>query len=165
MRPLPPDTPGTEGGLFDRLSEMFGIGVWDETTAAMPYWKWRAREIAKVKAVLRKHDRAVADLYVAALYAKAEGRDIRAVSWLPRDVPRAWRWWEDRVAETQLLGADEGFAEALVIEMERSNTGDDAWFGRLVRCPPANREEVYQQWLSERSSPTTPSPAGTARTS
>ncbi len=144
IRELPAGCPDTEGKLFDRLQEMFGIGTWDESQAeALPYWKFRAQEVSKIKATRRKNDRSVADLYVAALWCKAHGRDIRAASWLCRWVPTAWDWWDAKSAAAGLAPSDT-YAEAIRQEMANP---DNTWLNRLLRAAPASREDVYAQWL------------------
>lgn len=144
LRELPVDCPSTEGKLFDRLQEMFGIGEWDESQeATLPYWKFRAQEISKIKATRRKNDKSVADLYIAALWCKAHKQDVRAASWLNRHVPAAWAWWE---AKNAAAGLEPNNTYAEAIRQEMSNP-DSTWLSRLLRAAPASREDVYAQWL------------------
>jgi hypothetical protein len=153
IRELPINTPNTEGKLFDRLQEMFGIGTWDESMAeTLPYWKFRAQEIAKIKATRRKNDQSIADLYVAALWCKATSRDVRAASWLTRHVKDAWAWWDARSVAAGLEPTDT-YAEA--IRQEMSNP-DQQWLSRLLRAAPASREDVYAHWLRRDRTPARP---------
>lgn len=140
VRVLPPHTPVTDGRMFDVLHGMYGIGTWDEDT---PWWKFRARESAKIKASRRKHNRSLAELYVAALYCRAHAIDVRAVTFLYRHIGDAWAWWESKQYRVAVTPHDR-YAAAVRDEMANP---DDAWLNRLLRADPSVRDEVYQQWL------------------
>lgn len=153
MRELPANVPATDAALFERLREMFGLGDYDEGNAdEQPYWKFRAREVAKVKASRKKWDVAIPELYVAALFCKAHGKTIRAVSWLPRHIADAWRWWDANNAKPAREFEDL-YAQAIRREAENP---DATWLNRLLRAAPAYREEVYKQWISQVDIPFTP---------
>jgi len=146
VRQLPPHTPNTDGKLWDVLHEMFGIGTFDEF-GEKPWWKFRQQETAKVKASRIKNNRSLADLYVAALYCRAHGIDVRAVTFLMRHINSAWSWWEDTRERSRTGSLTERYAEA--VRQEMANT-DDTWLNRLLRAAPSAREEVYQQWTERR---------------
>lgn len=140
-RPLPPHTPMTDGKLWDVLHELYGVGSFD-AAGDVPWWKFRAAETSKVKASRLKNDRSLADLYVAILYCRAHGIDVRAVTYLMRHIPKAWAWWTDR-SHQLVQTPDEAYAAAIRHE---SSDPDTTWLDRLLRTSPAMREEVLAEW-------------------
>jgi hypothetical protein len=138
---LPANMPHSDGALWDVLHDLFGVGTFDET-AELPWWRFRATEVSKVKASRKKHDLSIPDCYIAALYCRAHGQDIRAVNWLVRHVNKAWTWWD---AKSQRLIDQPGDAYAEAVRIE-SNNQDPTWLNRLLRASPANREEVLAEW-------------------
>ncbi len=144
LRPIPSACPKTDGQLFDRLTELFGIGEWDDSMeVVMPYWKYRAREVSKVKTSRIASDKSIPDLYMAALYCKAHGFDIRAVSWLHRHVRESWAWWNAQQITDKQTPPDL-YGEAI---RQEADNPDNRWLNRLIRAAPAYREETYQAWL------------------
>lgn len=142
-RTLPHGTPLTDGALFDALHDMFGIGTYDEDRDG-PWWRWRISQVARVKQSRIKHDCAIPDLYVTALYCKATSQTVEGVTWLYRHIHHAWAWWDGQATPDT---ADLNFADAVRIE---SANRDTTWLQRLLRAAPEFRQEVLQQWEHER---------------
>ncbi len=143
MHQLPANCPATDARLWDVLHDLYGIGTFDED-GDTPWWKFRATEISKVRACRKKNDRSIADFYITALYCRAHGLDVRAVSWLPRHVNKAWSWWDAKAHRLAQTPAD-AYAEAIRIE---SANPDPTWLHRLLRATPATHEEVLNEWRS-----------------
>lgn len=133
----------SEGELFDYLQERHGIGAWDEATSAIPWWKFRGREIAKLKAMLKKRKALTIQVAVAADYATEHKRPIYAYYQLFALIPEAMtaqRRQGETARKVELArGINESIAEAIA-------AGEDQWAARLMRTQVSEAPAVIKEW-------------------
>lgn len=148
MRALPAHLPPNDGALFDVLHAWFGFGNFDPA-GELPWWKFRAIEIGKVKRSRHARDKSIAELYIAAMYARAYGLDVRAVTWLYRYIPEAFAWYDAKAAVAVAEDFEQAYANAVRHEMAQE---DKTWLDVLVRAQGGEaREEVFAQWLQQQN--------------
>lgn len=138
----------SDGELYDLLQELFGLGNWDPDSD-VPWWKARQFEVTKIKRSRTARKVELADLALAARYAKAHDEDIRAVTWLYKLIPAAIRWENARRRAQTLAELDDLIAEAIAIESEVPGS---TWLTRLARARGPHRKEAYDSWLKHRDS-------------
>ena len=131
-----------DGELWDRVHALFGIGNWHEGLG-VPFWKYRALEIHKVKLKRVKQRVSCAELAVAADYCKTHGIDVRDVSWLYQHLGDAGAWHRERQRALATADIDELIAEAVAIEVTQPGS---PWIDRLIRARGHHRIEVYASW-------------------
>ena len=149
--------PTTSAELYDYLQRLFGIGEWDALLAAddEPWWKARAHEIVKIEAKRKRTKATVEELADAADYCKANGIVIHNAAWLYKHIADAKRHAAERRREEKVRELEDLIDEA--IACERALPSSD-WLDRLVRARGPYRKQVYDSWLSHRSSlPSSPS--------
>lgn len=139
----------TDSDLYDLLQSLFGLGSWDEATSDMPWWQARQHEVTKIKRSRTARNVDLADLALAAHYAKAHGENVKAVTWLYKLISPAIRWENERRRAASLAEIDDLIDEAVAIEAE---SPDSDWLTRLVRARGPHRRVVYDQWLKHRDS-------------
>lgn len=136
--------PATDGELWDYVHRLFGIGDWDEDNA-IPFWKYRATEVMKVKAKRNKLKASVEELTAAADYCKAMRIDIRNVAWLYQHLAGSRGWAAARQRTLMSAAFDELYDEAV------EQAYGTEWADRLVRARGEYRQEVYDQWQATRT--------------
>ncbi|MFP5367353.1 MAG: hypothetical protein ACLGIS_10970, partial [Actinomycetes bacterium] len=101
-------------------------------------WRFRQREIGKIKRSRTTRNVTIPDLATAALYCKAHNIDIRNVTWLYKHILPALRWQTRQDQMTAQRYLTEELQRAQGIEYARM-TGDDQrtaqfgsyWYERL----------------------------------
>lgn len=133
------DRPETPAELYDLLREYFGIGDWDDSKPKMPYFRARMTEISKLKAMLKRRRCTVAEVAIAAEYARREYKPIHAAWQVFVLVPEALSAQRalDRQSQPDLL------AEAI---SEAVEAGEMAWADRLMRVGPHDAADVLNAW-------------------
>lgn len=107
VAPLP-ELPESPGELWDFLHERFGFGDYDELVSGGLYWQARAREVHRLKLVLRRRHTTVAELAKAGWWVGTEvSTTIRSPFGLLKHVPMAVRAWDRAQAEAQQAELDE----------------------------------------------------------
>lgn len=139
--------PRTDIDLWEYVHRLFGIGDWDELYSPEPFWKYRQKEVMKVKAKRLKLKAEVEHLADAADYCKTHGIDVRNVAWLYRYLPVSRAWIAERERALSHGHLDELIAEAVDLERE---LGSDEWAHRLLRARGPHRQEVYELWKEAR---------------
>lgn len=139
----------SDGALYDLLQELFGLGTWDAAVSDLPWWQARQHEVTKIKRSRTARRVELADLALAARYAKAHGEDVRAVTWLYKLIPAAIRWENARRRAASLAELDDLVAEAIAVESEQPNS---QWLTRLVRARGLHGKQVYDAWIVYRDS-------------
>jgi hypothetical protein len=71
--------PKTDGALFDMLHSLFGVGDFDET-GAMPWFRFRIVEIAKLRAIRKRRSITLADYAMTARYCHQHHEQVKE-SW------------------------------------------------------------------------------------
>lgn len=131
----------TDGDLYDLLRATFGVGDWDEDHE-LPWWKYRANEVAKVGRIRKARKVDLEDLATTVAYCKAKGIDIRDSSWLYRHILDALRWARE---EATAVPTDfETDYEAAIGEAYEH--GLTEWIERFHRALGDGRREVLDQW-------------------
>lgn len=133
----------TEAELYDHLQRTFGIGDWDEATATMPWWRFRANEIAKLKAMLKRRGATVEQVYAAAEYAQEEGRAVRATYQLFALIPEAMTARRNKARAADAARAAAEIEEAMAEAMDE---GNHEWVDRFLRVSPSEAAAVITEW-------------------
>jgi hypothetical protein len=133
----------TEGELFDYLHGRFGIGDWDEATSSVPWWKFRATEIAKLKSMLKKRHASPLQVMVAADYAAEQRRPIHATYQLFSLIPEAMaaqrRKERDQKTSRAIANVETAITEAV-------EAGETEWAERLMRVSTDQSPAVVKEW-------------------
>ncbi len=129
----------TEAELYDYLQRTFGIGDWDEATSEVPWWKFRATEVAKLKAMLKRRGATVQQVVAAAEYARAQGTPVHATYQLFALIPEAMRDHRRRIQAAGGSQLDDAIAEAVA-------AGEMGWADRLTRATGPDAVTVLEQW-------------------
>lgn len=133
----------TDATVFDTLHRLFGVG--DFTGDGDSEWfRWRAREIAKIKAYRTPRKVDPFQLVDAAQYCRRRGIWITAHWQLYEHLPAVDR---ERIADARKARvADLAAAidDAIAIEAARP---ESEWLTRLIRAAGPARQEVYDAWL------------------
>lgn len=133
----------SEAELFDYLQERFGIGEWDEATSAIPWWKFRGREIGKLKSMLKKRKALAMHVVVAAEFAIEHRRPIQAYYQLFALIPEAMvaKSRHERAQRKRDLARDiDGAVQ------EAIGAGETAWAARLMRTQVSEASTVLREW-------------------
>lgn len=114
------------GQVYDALQEHFGIGSWTEESG-IPFWKYRATEVSKITAMMKKRNVSFAELHTAFEFAQQHGRPITESWHLFALVVEAARWRREQAkAPTDVRAAlDAAAAEAHA-------SGEDGWAQSLL---------------------------------
>ena len=133
----------SDAALWDYLQERFGFGDWDETTARLPWWKYRGNAIGQLKAMKRKRRATNVQLVTAADYAIAHRKPVIALWQLFALIPEAMAW--QRRHERAERTAD------LAVEIETAmheawEAGEHEWAGRLLRASSNDAQTVINEW-------------------
>jgi hypothetical protein len=142
--------------LWDHLQRLFGVGTWDD--GHEPFWRYRTREAAKIKARRARLHVTVAELVIAADYCKAHRIDIRNAAWLYRHLADAKTWHNQQQRALTAASLDELIADA--VAAETTADPDSPWIDRLIRAHGPHRQEVYDAWTA--TSPHAARPASSA---
>jgi len=138
--------PPTDGDLFDLLAKDFGVGDYDEMTTDVPYWQWRANEVAKVRRVRESRQVTVENLMLAAAYCKACGYDVRDATWLYRHIRDAIRW-EKASHSDATINATQLETQITTAVTEAYAAGEMDWVARLTNANgTTNRTEALNAW-------------------
>lgn len=133
----------TDAELWDYLQERFGFGEWDEATSDVPWWKFRANEIGKLKRMMRSRSAKPHQLVIAADYATAHAKPVTALWELFALIPEA-------LAEHRRQDAIKRQARwADVVETaieEAMDAGETQWAERLMRASAAETQTVINEW-------------------
>jgi hypothetical protein len=82
--------PETPSDLFDILHEWWGIGTYDDAVKnETPWYKIRQTEAGKIKRQMTKRKVAMRELFIAAMYCRAQGKIIRESWQLFEHIPDA----------------------------------------------------------------------------
>ena len=143
--------PASDAELFDLLYRLFGIGDHDQDDA-QPWYKFRLREIAKLKAIRKKRGVSLADFTLAARYCYRRRVTVHDSWQVPQHLAQARR--EAKAAATSDLSQQ---IEAAVAAEQAGHRPDQQWVTRLLRARGRYRVEVLEAWRSARQT-TTPVP-------
>jgi hypothetical protein len=137
--------PKNDGELFEMLHSLFGIGDFDEST--MQWWQFRAREIAKLKAIRKRRSISLADFTMTAKYCWYHDEVIRA-SWqicgFIADAKREAR----RIAVPEL---NQEIHTALAVERALPGPDSAIWVERLLLTRGPFRRRVLDEWKQTRT--------------
>lgn len=131
-------TPAT---VFDQLHAWFGIGSYDEATSKIPWHRARIVEIAKLKALLKSRRASLAEVLIAAEYARAQHRVIHETWQVFALIPEAMR---ERFRDAATARREERRAELADAIAEATELGETEWAHRLVRAQDS--DEVLAAW-------------------
>jgi hypothetical protein len=137
--------PKSDGELFDMLHSLFGIGNFDDS-GAVPWFRFRIAEIAKLKGIRKRRSITLADFAVTARYIQRHHEQVKE-SWqvcgFMADAKR-----EARRIAVPALSLDISAA----LELERALPGPDSatWIERLLLTRGPFRREVLAEWKQSR---------------
>lgn len=134
----------TPAQLFDTLHEHFGIGAFDDVVRTEPpWWQERGRQIAKLKAMMRRRNVSEVQIAIAANYAASHCKPIKYFPQLFELIPEAMR--AHRVAEqaARKRAVRDQLSEAI---SESLRNGEDQWAQRLMRVADVDAERVLMEW-------------------
>ena len=137
--------PKNDAELFDMLHSLFGIGDWNED---MPWWRHRATEIAKIRAIRRRRQISIADFAMTARYC-VRNREKITESW------QLCGFIADAKREARKLAVPELSRQVSeAIASERALPGPDSatWIERLLLTRGPYRQVVLDQWRETRRS-------------
>jgi hypothetical protein len=137
--------PKTDAELFDMLHSLFGIGNFDDS-GAVPWWQFRIREIAKLKAIRKRRSITLADFAMSARYCHRHREQVKESWQLCGFIADAQR--EARRIAVPALSREIHAA----LETERTLPGPDsaAWVERLLLTRGPFRREVLAEWKQSR---------------
>lgn len=135
--------PETPGELFDYLHEKFGIGDYDDQTAAKPYWKERGTQIAKLKAMMKRRRVDVETLVITADYAVRHKKPIHYYPQLFEQIAEAKREHRAMRHEQRRVDLHNKLWEAA---REAWDAGEDEWGERLIRATGSDAERLLEEW-------------------
>jgi hypothetical protein len=141
--------PKTDADLFDMLHSLFGIGDYDEA-GTDPWFKFRIREIAKLKAIRRKRSISLADFAMTARYCHQHDVAVKE-SW------QLCGFIADAKREARRIAVPELSQEIqAALDLERALPGPDSatWIEHLLLTRGPFRREVLDRWKQARA--TTP---------
>lgn len=130
-----------DGPLFDQLREWFGVG--DELTEEEPTYRWRNRQVAKLRAMRRKRELHPDDIRAAAEWCRTHGQPIKAIWELFPHIPAALEARKAAQAAQEHSDIEEQISDAIAIE---AAAPDSPWLDRLIRAAGPAREEVFREW-------------------
>jgi hypothetical protein len=131
----------TYAGLVEHAQAELGLGGYDDAQA-QPYWRWKYVEAAKLRRLLEREKRSLADAYLAVDYAKATRRTVRSFPALLQQIPAAKRWAAERAAEQLEATYQQAIADA-------DQAGAHDWMERLVRARGPYRAETLAAFRAE----------------
>lgn len=138
-----PELPTTPAEVYDQLQQYFGVGTYDEATATEPWYRARAIEIAKIKALMKRRQITPEQFGKTIWYARREGLSIHSAADVLKTYSTAIRQWNISVAqaarERALSQRDDVIAEAL-------EAGDDEFVQRLLRADEISTESLVAEW-------------------
>ena len=136
----------TEADVFDALHRNFGIGDYDETSDKAPPWfRWRATQIRRIKALRIKRNTECWELMAAIDYCLAHGM-YPVEHWEVYEAFPACLPWAREKAQAE---ADKDLADKITRATQIEAAADDpTWFDRLARASGPARAEVYREWLA-----------------
>jgi hypothetical protein len=137
--------PKSDAELFDMLHEIFGIGDFDET-GAVPWFRFRIAEIAKLKAIRKRRSITLADYAMTARYCHRHGERVKESWQVCGFIADAKR--EARRIAVPALSLDISAA----LEAERALPGPDSaiWVERLLLTRGPFRRDVLNEWKQSR---------------
>lgn len=133
----------TDAELWDYLQERFGIGEWDEATSDVPWWKFRANEIGKLKRMMRSRRAKPHQLVIAADYAITHAKPVTALWELFALIPEALADYRRQDALRRQARFVEDIERAIG---EAMDAGETQWAERLMRAGPAEAQTVINEW-------------------
>jgi hypothetical protein len=132
------ETPKTPGAMLDQLHEWFGIGDYDDIASSRPFHRERMVEIAKLKALLKSRRASLTEVWIAAQYARDNGKTPRATWQVFALIPEAMR---ERFRKAAAGRDDAGWAEAIE---EALDAGEQDWAERLMRA--GDKAKAVEEW-------------------
>jgi hypothetical protein len=138
--------PKTDAALFDMLHSLFGVGDFDEA-GTDPWFKFRIREIAKLKAIRRKRSISLADYAMTARYCYHHHEQVKE-SW------QLCGFIADAKREARRIAVPELSQEIhAALEAERALPGPDSatWVERLLLTRGPFRRDVLDEWKQSRA--------------
>lgn len=138
--------PATDAALFDMVHGLFGVGDFNDSSIENPWWKFRAREIAKLKTIRKKRQVTLRDFALAARYCFTNRIAVRETYQLCPHLLDAKR--EARLRRVSDLA--QGIASAVEIERGKSQP-DTKVIERLLLAQNTGRQVVLDEWLEANS--------------
>lgn len=138
----------TDADVFDHCRALFGIGDWTEDHP-LPYWRWRQDQVSRHKRVRTSRKVTTDQLIATANFCKANGIDVRDVTWLYKHLTDGLRWDARRRQALSTAVLEDDIQAA--IEHEMTNP-ESPWTDRLIRARGPHRQAVYDEWRKETSS-------------
>jgi len=139
----------TDGQVWNRLHEVFGVGDYDPETSTKTWTMWRVGEVGALKRLRESRKVTTQELMDAIEYCRAKGIDVRHSSWLYKHIGDATKWARAERATEAVRDVEALIAQAVAIEAEKP---DSVWLDRLIRAAGGARAEVYREWESSSSS-------------
>lgn len=136
--------PENHSQLYDMLQRRYGIGDGPEQHEE-PYFKIRGREIAKLKATMKRRNVSLDAMALNLWYAEQQNIPIRAV-WqlceLTIDAGRAWRKLERQAATEAVRQRLNDYAA------EAYAAGHTGWADRFVSCSLDEGSRVIDDYIA-----------------
>lgn len=129
--------------LVEHLQQNYGIGMDDGT---LPYYKWRAREAAKVRNLCKSRRVDVTTVVRCAEYCRATNQNVESVGGLLSRLHEAAIW--DKARNSSLL--EEDISAAVAREQSLGDEDSERWINQLLRARPSKQEEVLDAWRMQR---------------
>lgn len=125
------ETPKTPAAMWDRLHEWFGIGTYDEALSARPWHRERMVEISKLKALLKSRRASLAEVNIAAEYARRHHQPIQHTWQVFALIPEAMRERFRHATQARREAAGDELGAAITEALE---AGEYEWAERLMRA-------------------------------
>ena len=136
--------PKTDAALFDMLHSLFGVGDFDDSD--QQWFKFRMREIAKLKAIRKRRSITLADFAMTARYCHRHHEQVKE-SW------QLCGFIADAKREARRIAVPELSQEVhAALEAERALPGPNSatWVERLLLTRGPFRRDVLNEWKQSR---------------
>lgn len=133
--------PKTPSAMWDLLHVWFGIGSYDDIASTRPWHRERMVEVAKLKSLLKSRRASLAEVYIAARYARQHHKPIHATWQVFALIPEAMRDRYQAAAAARRETAHDDLGRAITEALE---AGEPDWAERLMRAE--NPETVLAAW-------------------
>lgn len=138
--------PKTDGELYDMLHSLFGVGNFDDPGTVVAWFKFRAREIGKLKSIRKRRSITLTDYAMTARYCYRHGETVRELYHVVDFIADAKREAR-RIAVPEL---SQEVQKALARERALPGPDSTAWVERLLLARGPVRAEVLDEWKHSR---------------
>ena len=135
--------PQTPAALFDQLHKWFGVGDYDDLIHDQPWHRARIIEIGKLKRMLKSRRASLAEVYIAAAYARRTNKPVHSTWQVFALIPEAMRDRSEAMRKAKSAAAWVDLTEAVY---EALDAGEHEWADRLMRAE--DHAKAIAEWRS-----------------